>query len=143
MLSHSPSTFTSATTSVPAAWKCKNVREPQWNVPTVLCAVSSGFERSVASISSYGMSSSGRALRMRSDDFVTMLLYKRLFVYDTAMSRTRTISDDSMLDVALGIVRSSGPETLTFAALSTGVGLAASTIVQRFGTEARVRGSAP
>jgi len=51
------------------------------------------------------------------------------------MPRTRTISDDSILDFALGIVRSSGPETLTFAALASGVGLSASTIVQRFGTK--------
>jgi len=54
------------------------------------------------------------------------------------MPRTRIISDDSILDVALGIARSSGPETLTFASLASQVGLSGSTIVQRFGTKQRL-----
>ncbi len=52
------------------------------------------------------------------------------------MPRKRTISDQALLDAALGIVRDSGPDALTFAALSAGSGLAGSTIVQRFGTKA-------
>jgi AcrR family transcriptional regulator len=50
------------------------------------------------------------------------------------MPRKRTIPDTDVLDGALDIVRSSGPDALTFAALAAQVGLASSTIVQRFGT---------
>lgn len=50
------------------------------------------------------------------------------------MPRRRTIPDTDVLDAALGIVRSSGPDALSFAALASLVGLAGSTIVQRFGT---------
>jgi AcrR family transcriptional regulator len=50
------------------------------------------------------------------------------------MPRKRTLPDTDVLDAALGIVRSSGPDALTFAALASRVGLAGSTIVQRFGT---------
>jgi AcrR family transcriptional regulator len=52
------------------------------------------------------------------------------------MPRKRTISDQDLLDAALDIVRASGPDALTFAALAPRAGLAASTIVQRFGTKA-------
>jgi AcrR family transcriptional regulator len=52
------------------------------------------------------------------------------------MPRKRTISDDALLDAALVIVRASGPDALTFAALAPRAGLAGSTIVQRFGTKA-------
>jgi AcrR family transcriptional regulator len=50
------------------------------------------------------------------------------------MPRKRTVPDIDVLDAALDIVRSSGPDTLTFAALASRAGLAGSTIVQRFGT---------
>ncbi|HEX6421751.1 MAG TPA: helix-turn-helix domain-containing protein [Acidimicrobiales bacterium] len=52
------------------------------------------------------------------------------------MPRKRSISDDDLLDAALRIVRSRGPDALTFGALAPQVGLAGSTIVQRFGTKA-------
>lgn len=52
------------------------------------------------------------------------------------MPRKRTIPDDTLLDAALVIVRRSGPESLTFAALAAPTGLAPSTLVQRFGTKA-------
>jgi AcrR family transcriptional regulator len=52
------------------------------------------------------------------------------------MPRKRTIADDALLDAALGIVHETGPASLTFAALAPRVGLAPSTIVQRFGTKA-------
>jgi AcrR family transcriptional regulator len=52
------------------------------------------------------------------------------------MPRKRTISDEALLDAALSIVRATGPDSLTFAALSSHAGLAASTVVQRFGTKA-------
>lgn len=52
------------------------------------------------------------------------------------MPRKRTISDQALLDAALGIVRALGPDALTFAALAGRSGLAGSTIVQRFGTKA-------
>jgi AcrR family transcriptional regulator len=52
------------------------------------------------------------------------------------MPRNRTISDQDVLDRALLVVRASGPDALTFGALAPRVGLAPSTIVQRFGTKA-------
>ena len=52
------------------------------------------------------------------------------------MPRNRTISDQDLLDGALLVVRASGPDALTFGALAPRVGLAPSTIVQRFGTKA-------
>jgi AcrR family transcriptional regulator len=48
------------------------------------------------------------------------------------MPRKRTISDEALLDAALALVREAGPEGLTFSTLSSRVGLAGSTIVQRF-----------
>jgi AcrR family transcriptional regulator len=52
------------------------------------------------------------------------------------MPRKRTVPDQDLLDAALVVVRSAGPEALTFGALSRETGLAASTLVQRFGTKA-------
>lgn len=54
------------------------------------------------------------------------------------MPRKRTISDEALLDTALGIVHQSGPAALSFATLAAQVGLAGSTIVQRFGTKANL-----
>ncbi|HVH23909.1 MAG TPA: helix-turn-helix domain-containing protein [Pseudonocardia sp.] len=52
------------------------------------------------------------------------------------MPRRRTIPDQDLLDAALVVVRDAGPEALTFAAAAQQSGLAASTIVQRFGSKA-------
>src|SRR4051794_26490303 len=52
------------------------------------------------------------------------------------MPRKRTISDQDLLDAALVVVRAAGPEALTFAAAASASGLAASTLVQRFGSKA-------
>jgi AcrR family transcriptional regulator len=52
------------------------------------------------------------------------------------MPRQRTIPDADLLDAALVVVRAAGPEALTFAAAAQRSGLAASTVVQRFGTKA-------
>jgi AcrR family transcriptional regulator len=49
--------------------------------------------------------------------------------------RRRTIPDESLLEDALDIVHRSGPSALSFATLGARVGLAASTIVQRFGSK--------
>jgi AcrR family transcriptional regulator len=54
------------------------------------------------------------------------------------MVRPRTISDEALLDAALLIVRESGPDSLSFGALAGRVGLAGSTLVQRFGTKANL-----
>jgi AcrR family transcriptional regulator len=51
------------------------------------------------------------------------------------MPRKRTVSDEALLDAALTLVRELGPEALTFSQLASRVGLAASTIVQRFKTK--------
>lgn len=58
------------------------------------------------------------------------------------MVRRRTISDEALLDVALLIVRESGPDALSFGALAGRVGLAGSTLVQRFGSKANLLRSA-
>ena len=52
------------------------------------------------------------------------------------MPRKRTISDEALLDAALAIVHADGPQALSFASLAADVGLASSTVVQRFGTKA-------
>jgi AcrR family transcriptional regulator len=52
------------------------------------------------------------------------------------MPRPRTVPDRDLLDAALALVRAAGPQGLTFAALASRTGLAASTLVQRFGTKA-------
>jgi AcrR family transcriptional regulator len=54
------------------------------------------------------------------------------------MPRKRTIPDEAVLDTALSIVHRSGPAALSFATLAAQVGLAGSTIVQRFGTKANL-----
>jgi AcrR family transcriptional regulator len=50
--------------------------------------------------------------------------------------RPRSITDQDLLDAALVVVHTAGPDALTFAAAAQQCGLAASTIVQRFGTKA-------
>lgn len=52
------------------------------------------------------------------------------------MPRKRTVTDEALLDAALLLVREDGPAALSFGALSSRVGLAGSTIVQRFKTKA-------
>ena len=48
----------------------------------------------------------------------------------------------ALLDSALAVVHESGPDALTFAALASRIGLAPSTIVQRYGTKAQLLQSA-
>ncbi|MBP1887471.1 TetR/AcrR family transcriptional regulator [Sinorhizobium mexicanum] len=54
------------------------------------------------------------------------------------MPRPKTLPDEDVLDMALAIMREDGPDALTFAALSAGCGLSASTLVQRFESKARL-----
>jgi len=58
------------------------------------------------------------------------------------MTRPRTISDEALLDAALLLVRESGPDSLSFGVLATRVGLAGSTLVQRFGSKPNLLRSA-
>lgn len=51
------------------------------------------------------------------------------------MPRKRTIPDEVLLDHALLVLRDVGPDGLTFGAVAKQAGLAASTIVQRFGSK--------
>lgn len=51
------------------------------------------------------------------------------------MSRSKSQSDEAVLDTALALVHSSGVDRLTFAALADRCGLSAATLVQRFGTK--------
>jgi AcrR family transcriptional regulator len=52
------------------------------------------------------------------------------------MPRKRTIPDEDLLDAALGLVREVGPDAVSFGSLASRVGLAPSTLVQRFGSKA-------
>jgi AcrR family transcriptional regulator len=54
------------------------------------------------------------------------------------MPRPKTIPDEVLLDAGLDIVHRSGPAALSFATLADKVGLASSTIVQRFGSKANL-----
>ncbi|HZP30974.1 MAG TPA: TetR/AcrR family transcriptional regulator [Acidimicrobiia bacterium] len=54
------------------------------------------------------------------------------------MPRKRTIPDEALLDAALDTVRRSGPAALSFGTLASEVGLAGSTLVQRFGSKANL-----
>jgi AcrR family transcriptional regulator len=51
------------------------------------------------------------------------------------MPRPRTVSDEAILDAVLGLAHRVGPARVTFAAVGAEVGLAAATLVQRFGTK--------
>lgn len=51
------------------------------------------------------------------------------------MPRSKSQSDEQVLDAALALVHSSGVDHLTFAALADHCGLSAATLVQRFGTK--------
>lgn len=52
------------------------------------------------------------------------------------MTRTKTQSDQQVLDIALAILQESGVRGLTFSALAARCGLAAPTLVQRFSNKA-------
>lgn len=54
------------------------------------------------------------------------------------MPRPKTVPDDELLAVALALVHRHGPAALTFATLAARIGLAGSTIVQRYGTKAEL-----
>jgi AcrR family transcriptional regulator len=51
------------------------------------------------------------------------------------MPRSKSRSDEQVLDAALAIVHAGGVDRLTFAALADRCGLSAATLVQRFGTK--------
>jgi AcrR family transcriptional regulator len=51
------------------------------------------------------------------------------------MPRSKSQSDEQVLDAALAVVHSDGVDRLTFAALAERCGLSAATLVQRFGTK--------
>jgi AcrR family transcriptional regulator len=48
------------------------------------------------------------------------------------MPRTKTLSDEKVLEAALDVLRDSGPEALTFERVARACGLSAATLVQRF-----------
>ena len=58
------------------------------------------------------------------------------FILALAMPRNRTIPDHVVLSAALDIVHADGPAALSFGTLAERVGLAGSTLVQRFGSRA-------
>ncbi len=51
------------------------------------------------------------------------------------MPRPRTVSDETILDAVRDLAHRIGPSRLTFATVAAEVGLAAATLVQRFGTK--------
>lgn len=52
------------------------------------------------------------------------------------MARTKTVSDEAILDAAMALMVRKGPEAVTFAAVGREVGLSAATLVQRHATKA-------
>lgn len=51
------------------------------------------------------------------------------------VARPRSVPDEALLDAALAVMRRAGPDGVTFAAVSAASGLAAATLVQRFGSK--------
>ncbi len=51
------------------------------------------------------------------------------------MPRSKTVTDDAVMDAALRLVERGGPAGLTFAAVGREVGLAPATVIQRFGSK--------
>jgi AcrR family transcriptional regulator len=64
--------------------------------------------------------------------------YNRTIGYNSRVPRSKTIPDDVLLAAGLEIVHRRGPAALSFATLADVVGLASSTIVQRFGSKANL-----
>jgi len=58
------------------------------------------------------------------------------------MARRKTLSDEAVLDAALGLIHQRGPEALTFDSLSQACGLSGATLVQRFGGKAALKQAA-
>ncbi len=58
------------------------------------------------------------------------------------MPRPKTLPDNAVLDAALGLIHGSGPEALTFEALGKACGLSPATLVQRFGSKAKLKQAA-
>ncbi|MBK4217462.1 TetR/AcrR family transcriptional regulator [Paracoccus caeni] len=58
------------------------------------------------------------------------------------MPRPKTQTDESVLDAALMLMQTSGPDGLTFASLASATGLSAATLVQRFGNKTVLKSAA-
>lgn len=58
------------------------------------------------------------------------------------MPRPKTLPDQTVLEAALQLLHNKGPEALTFAGLAQACGLAAATLVQRFGSKAQLKQAA-
>lgn len=67
-----------------------------------------------------------------------MIINDHSFILTRAVPRNRTIPDEVVLSAALDIVHADGPAALSFGTLAKRVGLAGSTLVQRFGSRARL-----
>lgn len=55
------------------------------------------------------------------------------------MPRPKTLPDGDVLEAALKLIHERGPDALTFASLAEVCGLSAATLVQRFGSKARLK----
>lgn len=51
------------------------------------------------------------------------------------MPRTKTVSDDAVLEAVAGVLRARGPHAFTLADVSAAAGVSPATLVQRFGTK--------
>ena len=58
------------------------------------------------------------------------------FIYDGWVPRRKQVPDTDVLDVALDVLHTRGPQACTFAALAEASSLAPATLVQRFGSKA-------
>jgi AcrR family transcriptional regulator len=70
--------------------------------------------------------------------FLSVVDYNRTVSYISRVPRTKTIPDEVLLTEGLDIVHRDGPAALTFSTLAGVVGLASSTIVQRFGSKSEL-----
>jgi AcrR family transcriptional regulator len=61
---------------------------------------------------------------------------------DVKMPRTKTLPDGDVLEAALRLIHTQGPEALTFSSLARASGLASATLVQRFGSKAKLKQAA-
>lgn len=58
------------------------------------------------------------------------------------MPRPKTLSNEKVLEIALGLIHQQGPEALTFESLARACGLSAATLVQRFKSKAALKQAA-
>jgi AcrR family transcriptional regulator len=67
---------------------------------------------------------------------MTWVVYKRTFTYYPVVPRTKVLSDDALVDLALDVIQRLGPERFTLADVARAASLSPATMIQRFGSKA-------